>query len=81
MLHHGHNPDYILEAVISSIPKNSKEDINSSDDYRGIALSSALGKVLDLIILSRYTSNLSSSDLQFAFKAKHSTVMRTSALK
>ena len=81
MLHHGHNPDYILEAVISSIPKNSKGDINSSDNYRGIALSSALGKVLDLIILSRYTSNLSSSDLRFAFKAKHSTVMFTSALK
>ena len=49
MLHHGHNPDYILEAVISSIPKNSKGDINSSDNYRGIALSSDLGKVLDLI--------------------------------
>ena len=81
MLHHGHNPDYILEAVISSIPKDSKGDINSSANYRGIALSSALGKVLDLIILSRYTSNLSSSDLQFAFKAKHSTVMCTSALK
>ena len=81
MLHHGHNPDYILEAVISSIPKDSKGDINSSDNYRGIALSSVSGKVLDLIILSRYTSNLSSSDLQFAFKAKHSTVMCTSALK
>ena len=51
------------------------------DNYRGIALSSALGKVLDLFILSRYTSNLSSNDLQFAFKAKHSTVMCTSALK
>ena len=67
--------------MISSIPKNSKGDINLSDNYRGIALSSALGKVLDLIILSRYTSNLSSSDLQFAFKAKHSTVMCISALK
>ena len=46
MLHHGHNPDYILEAVISSIPKDTKGGINSSDNYRGIALSSALGKVL-----------------------------------
>ena len=81
MLHHGHNPDYILEAVISSIPKNSKGDVNSSDNYRGIALSSALGKVLDFIILSRFTSNLSSSDSQVAFKAKHSTVMCTAALK
>ena len=67
--------DYILEAVISSIPKNSKGDINPSDNYRGIALCSALGKVLDLIILSRYTSNLSFSDLQFVFKVKHSTVI------
>ena len=71
-LHQSHNPDYILEAVIS-ITKNSKGDINSSDNYRDIALYSAFGKVLDLIILSRYTSNLSSSDLQFVFKATHST--------
>ena len=48
MLHHGHIAAYILEAVIYSIPKNSKGDINSSDNYRGIALSSALGIVLDL---------------------------------
>ena len=81
MLHHGYSPDYILEAVISSIPKNSKGDINSSDNYRGNALCSALGKVLDLIILSRYTSNLSFSDLQFAFKVNHSTVMCTSSLQ
>ena len=41
MLHHGHHLYYILDAVISLIPKNS----NSSDYYRRIVLSSALGKV------------------------------------
>lgn len=81
MLRHGYNPEYILEAVISSIPKNIRGDISSSENYRGIALASALGKILDIIIMKRYKQNLSSDDLQFAFKDKHSTVMCTAALK
>ena len=54
MLRHGHNPDYIMEAIISSIPKNANSHISDSENYRGIALSSAIGKVLDIIIMNRY---------------------------
>ena len=81
MLRHGHNPDYIMEAIISSIPKNANGHTSDSENYRGIALSSAIGKVLDIIIMNRYSNELMSSDVQFSFKPKHSTVMCTAAMR
>ena len=81
MLRHGHNPDCIMEAIISSIPKNANGQISDSENYRGIALSSAIGKVLDIIIMNRYSNELMSSNLQFSFKPKHSTVMCTAAMR
>ena len=81
MLSHGFTPEDIIRAVITSIPKNVKESVACSENYRGIALSSILGKVFDLIIIQRYGHALSSSDLQFSFKERHSTVMCSAAIK
>ena len=81
MLRHGCNPGYMLEAIISSIPKNAKEFIQCSENYRGIALCSALSKVFDHMIIQRVSDKLMSSDMQFSFKAQHSTVMCTCAVK
>ena len=47
----------------------------------GIALSSILGKVFGLIIIQRYGHALSSSDLQFSFKERRSTLMCSAAIK
>jgi len=58
--------------------RNGQSD---SDNYRGISLSSIFGKILDLIILNRYTSQLLTSDQQFGFKAKRSTNMCTMVVK
>ena len=71
----------MIRAVITSIPKNVKESVACSENYRGIALSSILGKVFDLIIIQRYGHALSSSDLQFSFKERYSTVMCSAAIK
>ena len=51
-----------------------------SSNYRAIALSSIICKILDTIILNKHHSILSTSDLQFGFKAKHSTTMCTFAV-
>ena len=51
MLSHGFTPEDMIWAVITSIPKNVKESIICSENYRGIALSSILGKVFDLITI------------------------------
>ena len=81
MLVHGFSPDDLLEAVIVSIPKDVKGDLCSDSNYRGIALCSALCKIIDIIILDKYLDRLITSDLQFAFKKEHSTNMCTSILK
>lgn len=47
--------------------------MNSSENYRGIALGSVIGKLFDRIILTKHWDVLKSSDLQFSFKPKHST--------
>jgi hypothetical protein len=47
----------------------------SSDNYHGITLSNIMGRILDNIIMTRYSTLLVSSDLQFGFKRKRSTAM------
>lgn len=78
---HGTFPDCLKTCTLVPIPK--KRNINSSysANYRGIASSSVLGKIYDIIILTRYNDKLISSDLQFGFKAHHSTNHCTMVLK
>ena len=73
MLMHAVVPQSMLLGTIIPIPKNKRKSLNESSNYRGITLSSIMGKILDNIILNTNTCILKSSDLQFGFKAKHST--------
>ena len=52
-----------------------------ASNYRGIALSSPVGKVLDKLFLWRNEQFLRTSDLQFAFKKQHGTTMCTAVVK
>ena len=51
-----------------------------TNNYRGIALNSIIGKVLELLILNSNKDILRSCDLQFGFKSKHSTTQCTFVL-
>jgi hypothetical protein len=46
-----------------------------SAKFRGIALSSTYGKILDYDILERCLDTLMSCDLQFGFKANYSSIL------
>ena len=81
MINHGFTPNDLLESVITSIPKDKKGNLCIHDNYRGIALCSALCKVIDLIIIDKYSEKLITSELQFAFKSDHSTNMCTAIFK
>ena len=81
MLSHGFTPNDLLDAVITSIPKDLKGNLCTDDNYRGIALCSSLCKIIDLVIIEKYCDKLLTSDSQFAFKKEHSTSMCTSVLK
>ena len=77
MLKHGYAPESFLLSTITSIPKNKRKSLNDSNNYRGIALSSILGKVFDWVIMKKNKEILNTSDLQFGFKPNHSTTQST----
>jgi hypothetical protein len=78
---HGMVPDTFQRSAIVSIPKGRHTNLSDSSNFRGIALSSIIGKIFDNIILQRYNHKLSSCELQFGFKSKSSTNMCTMVLK
>ena len=81
MLNHGYYPEILRKATITSLVKDKTGDVCSSSNYRGIALSSSINKVIDWIILLVNKQTMITSNLQFAFKAHSSTSMCTLALK
>ena len=81
MLTHGHNPGQLLNIVVKSIPKDMRGSLHSSNSYRGISLCNALCKLIDLIGIEKCDGYLYTSELQFAFKREHSTMLCTAVFK
>ena len=81
MLTHGCIPNLLMNSSIRPIPKGHNLSTCNSNNYRGIAISSIFNKVLDNVVLTKYGHLLSTCDLQFGFKKKHSTQMCTMVLK
>ena len=77
MMQHAYSPKEMLLSALVPIPKNRKKSLNDSNNYRSIALSSIIGKVLDNIIIMKHSHVLSTSNLQFGFKPRHSTTQCT----
>ena len=73
MLRHGYVPNTMLLSYIIPIPKNRRKSQNDSTNYRGIALSNVIGKVLDWVIIHSCKEALKTSDYQFGFKPAHCT--------
>ena len=81
MLKHGVTPDNMSLSTLIPIPKSFKRSRNDSNNDRAIALGSVFGKVLDHVILNQNINEMSSCDLQFGFKSKHSTTQCTYVLQ
>ena len=75
MMVHGIVFDDLIISSITPIPKDKNMNCTESCNYRGIALSSIFGKLIDRIILSRYADKSITSQHQFGFKKSHSTTM------
>jgi len=78
---HGYVPDDMCCSTILPIPKGKSINCTDSANYRGITLSSVIGKVLDCVIIDRFGDLLCSLDLQFGFKSGRSTNMCSMILK
>ena len=74
ILSHGFPPQGMCISTLVPIPKNQRKSLHNSNNYRAIALSSILGKLIDRIILSKYQNQFVTSDYQYGFKKGHSTV-------
>ena len=61
ILVHGALPDNFLWSTIVPIPKGRNVDGSHSNNYRGIALSSIFGKLMDNIVLIKFSNQLQTS--------------------
>ena len=71
-LQHSFVPADFLKGTISPVVKDSSGDLNSTDNYRGVTLSSVFAHMFENALRLKFGRFLSSHDLQFGFKPKHS---------
>ena len=77
---HSHVPSILLLATLVPIIKDKLGSISSSKNYRSIAISSLVLKLIDWIFLMLFGEKFCLSDLQFAYQAGCSTTMCTWAV-
>ena len=65
---HGHGTETLLLATLVPIVKDKLEDLCSSKNYRSIAISSLILKLLDWVILLNYSHLLKCDDFHFGFQ-------------
>ena len=81
MVLHGHMPIELLDTFLTPIIKDKRGDLESKDNYRPIAVTSVLSKLIETIVLNRYQYCLVTCSNQFGFKDSHSTDMCVYSLK
>ena len=77
MINHGYAPLEFLRSSMIQLPKGARADLSNSDMYRSIAISSLLSKIFDNVVIERLQNFHSTSNYQFGFKTKSSTVLCT----
>ena len=58
--------------LVIPLVKSNDSDVTSSNNYRDITLSPVISKVFELVLMEMVSDKLTSSPLQFGFKAKSS---------
>ena len=71
-IQHSFVPMDFLQGTISPVVKNSSGDLHSTDNYRGVTLSSVFAHMFENGLRLKFGSYLTSHNLQFGFKPKHS---------
>ena len=81
MIIHSFMPDSIMDTILVPLVKDKKCSLSDSDNYRPLAITCVASKILELLILERYSYLLQSTDNQFGFKRKHATDLCVFTLK
>ena len=74
---HGNTSSVLLLATLVPIIKDKMGDMCSSKNYRSIAISSLVLKIIDWVIIILFGECLSLDDLQFSYQSGCSTTMCT----
>ena len=72
---HGHFTNSFLFSSLVPIVKDNRKRKSDSGNYRLIALSSILLKLIDLLILELFHDELKVSNLQFGYQSNSSTIL------
>jgi hypothetical protein len=79
---HCYLPNELTKTTVVPLLKNKSGDISDINNYRAIALSNCLSKLLESLMLRCFQSHDSCDDIyQFGFKKNHSTSLGCAVLK
>jgi len=79
---HCYLPADLIQTTVVPLLKNKSGDLSDINNYRAIALSNCLSKLLESLMLSCFQSHDSYDDFhQFGFKKDHSTSLGCTVLK
>ena len=70
---HSHITGNLLSATLVPIVKDKLGDVSSTKNYRSIAISSLILKLIDWVIILNYGHKLKTNDFQFGFQQQSST--------
>ena len=74
---HGHVSQHLLISTLVPLVKDKLGNISSSKNYRSVAISSLLVKLIDWVVILLNGESLKLNELQFAYQTGCSTVMCT----
>ena len=80
-LKHGYLPDAFNNSILIPLVKNKTGDITHVDNYRAIALSNSVTKLLEGILMRFIDSHVACDDYQFGFVKQQSTANCTCVFK
>ena len=81
MILHGYICQELMDTILTPIIKDKKGNISCKDNYRPIAVTSVVSKILESVVLMHYYDCLVTKCNQFGFKKGHSTDLCTFAFK
>jgi hypothetical protein len=70
---HGFLPKQFMTTVLVPVIKNKNKSVKTSTNYRPIALSNTICKIVEKILLDRIQMFVIINDNQFGFKKQHGT--------
>ena len=80
-LKYGYVPNEFCRSVIIPLVKNKTADLTDANNYRAIALSNAVTKILENLLFSFIECGDDVDDYQFGFRKRHSTAACTRVFK